>query len=205
METKGRFPFKWASGKRKESYFPRTIGILGAGRGTGATHFTFMTASYLTGVLRESCAVLEWTDHGDFERVKQLAGCSMKSALFFTLLETDFYPKAGETSLVLCKNRVYDNVIVDYGEWREEVLGEFFRCDRQFVVGSLSEWRLEALTEAAVRRRQGFHWETLTVFGSEEARKNLEKRQRSPVRRVPVSLDVFQITEQIIDFYQQLF
>lgn len=182
------------------------IGIIGTGRGVGVTHFTVMTAGYLGGVLRKRCAVLEWNSHGDFRNMRKLCVKEQSQAGCFHILEADYYERAGIDTLLLCKKSGYQAEIVDYGTVRDGNLEEFLRCDRQFVLGSLSEWQMETFLEFERKGKKAEKsWKTLVSFGSEEARKNVEKRLNTPIYRIPVSVDVFAVTGEIIGFYQQFF
>ncbi|MFV0240994.1 MAG: hypothetical protein ACK5H4_13260 [Lacrimispora sphenoides] len=182
------------------------IGIIGTGRGVGVTHFTVMTAGYLGGVLRKRCAVLEWNRHGDFRNMRKLCVKEQSQAGCFHILEADYYERAGIDTLLLCKKSGYQAVIVDYGTVRDGNLEEFLRCGRQFVLGSLSEWQMETFLEFERKGKKAEKsWKTLVSFGNEEARKNAEKRLNTPIYRIPVSVDVFAVTGEIIGFYQQFF
>ncbi|GLC83246.1 hypothetical protein [Lacrimispora brassicae] len=182
------------------------IGIIGTGRGVGVTHFTVMTAGYLGGVLRKKCAVLEWNSHGDFRNMRKLCGKERAQAGCYQILEADYYERAGIDTLLLCKKSGYQAVIVDYGAVKEGNLEEFLRCDRQFVLGSLSEWQMEAFLEFEGKgKKVEKGWKTLVSFGSEEARRNAEKRLKIPISRIPVSVDAFAVTGEVIGFYQQFF
>ncbi len=133
------------------------------------------------------------------EKEQSQAGC-------FHILEADYYERAGIDTLLLCKKSGYQAVIVDYATVRDGNLEEFLRCDRQFVLGSLSEWQMETFLEFERKGKKAEKsWKTLVSFGSEEARKNAEKRLNIPISRIPVSVDVFAVTGEIIGFYQQFF
>lgn len=190
----------------KKTAAQEIIGIIGAGRGVGVTHFAIMTAGYLTGVLRKRCAVLEWNSHGDFGNMRKICKKDGRPNQVSRILDTDYYERAGIDTLLLCKKAGYQAVIVDYGSVMEGNLEEFLRCDRQFVLGSFSEWQMKAFLEFEGKgKRAERSWETLAVFGSEEARKNMEKRLGVPVRRIPVSVDAFIVTGEAISFYQSYF
>lgn len=182
------------------------IGIIGTGRGTGVTHFSIMTAGYLSGVMRMRCAVLEWNQHASFSCMSATCCSGKKGENPFRVLETDYFGKAGIDTLLLCKKSGYQAVIVDYGTAKEGNLEEFFRCSRQFVIGSLSEWQIGEFLEFEKRGiKTKKSWESLVSFGSEDARKSLEKRLKVPVRRIPLSIDPFSVTAETISFYEQLF
>ncbi len=204
---KGKAKTVWEffkSGKKPASQ--EVIGIIGTGRGVGVTHFTVMTAGFISGVLRKRCAVLEWNSHGDFLNMRRVCTKDKGTDGFFRILEADYYEKAGIDTLLLCKKSGYQDLIVDYGTIKEGNLEEFLRCERQFVLGSLSEWQMKAFLEFEGRERKAEKsWDTLIAFGSEQARKNMEKRLGFPVGRIPVSVDAFVVTSNIIDFYQRYF
>lgn len=186
---------------------PRIIGVAGTGGKTGVTHFSIMAAGYLNGVRGYRCAVLEWNDSGTFELLMKNCLDTKKGASLscFTILSVDYYGNAGPETLLLCKKRQYHDVIVDYGAINGKNWGEFLRCDRQFLVGSMTEWQTGAFLEAAGRwKKADVSWETLVVFGSEETRKNMEKALKLPIRRIPVSVDAFLVTGEVIEFYQQI-
>lgn len=192
--------------RRKKTANQEVIGIIGTGRCVGVTHFAVMTAGYLSGVLRKRCAVLEWNSHGDFACMRKVCTEDKGKTGVFQALEVDYYEQAGIDTLLLCKKSGCQKVIVDYGTVREGNLEEFLRCDRQFVLGSLSEWQMEAFLEFEGKGKKAEKsWETFVSFGSEEARKNMEKRLKRPVRRIPVSVDAFVVTGEMLTFYQKLF
>lgn len=204
---KGKKKSIWSLRKhRKNTANQQVIGIIGTGRCVGVTHFAVMTAGYLSGVQRKRCAVLEWNSHGDFAGMRKVCADEKGKAGVFRVLEVDYYGQAGINTLLLCKKSGCQTVIVDYGTVGEGNLEEFLRCDRQFVLGSLSEWQMEAFLEFEGKGKKAEKsWETFVCFGSEEARKNMEKRLKHPVRRIPVSVDAFVVTAEVLKFYQRLF
>lgn len=192
--------------KKGRSSEQLVIGIIGTGRGVGTTHFSLITAGYASGILGKRCAVLEWNSHDDFTRIHQICKKDEKSAGVFRMLEADYYKKAGVNTLLLCKKAKYQVLIVDYGTVLEGNLEEFLRCDKQFVLGSLSEWQLGAFLEFEKKREKTEKsWETFVAFGSEEARENMEKKLKIRIRRIPFSIDAFAVNGDIIQFYQKFF
>jgi len=191
--------------RRKKVGNQEVIGIIGTGRSVGVTHFAIITAGYLSGVLRRRCAVLEWNSHGDFASMRNVCANEIEQSGVFKILEVDYYEQAGINTLLVCKKSGCQMVIVDYGTIKEGNLEEFLRCDRQFVLGSLSEWQMKAFLEFERKgKKAGKSWDTLMVFGSEEARKNMEKKLNILIHRIPVSVDAFTVTGEMISFYQQL-
>lgn len=183
----------------------RTLGIIGACRGTGVTHLAVGAANYLTSVKRQKTAVLEWNDHGDFIRMGSFCERSINAGVSYGILNVDYYPQAGAGELVSCLNGDYRYIILDYGEITRQRFLDCARCDRKVIVGSLSEWQAEAFLEIVKEGQQrNKGWQYAIVFGSEEARVELEKCFRIPVRRVPGFVDAFAVTHADIRFFTEL-
>jgi len=186
-------------------YAWRTLGLMGAGRGTGVTHLAVWAANYLTSVKREKTAVLEWNDHGDFMRIGSFCEKNLNAGVPYEILNVDYYPQAGAGELADCLNGDYQYIIMDYGEITKQRFLDCSRCDKKVIVGSLSEWQAEAFLEIIKEGQQrDKSWQHVLVFGSEETRKELEKRFRISVRRVPASMDAFVVTHIGIRFFTEL-
>ena len=167
----------------------------------GTSHLAISLANYLTGVKRKKTALLEWNDHGDFERIGRFAGKewretdqSRNKGEVFRIMEVDYYKMADPSVLSFCLGRDYHYIILDYGEATESSLCECARCDRKILVGSLNEWKAEAFLEVAV------------ASGGEDTRREIEKLFRCRLQRLPASADAFRITrEEILCFEDLLF
>lgn len=186
------------------------------------THLAVWTANYLTGICRETTAVLEWNDHGDWERLGRFcqvrarakgptdAGIGKRRAKAqngpdFQILEVDYYAGAGAGTLAECLNKPYRRILIDFGEMTGERLAECARCDRKVIVGALNEWQGEACLQAAgAAAKLGKSWRCAAVFGSEETRKELEKAFRMSCLRIPFSRDAFAVTPGQRDFFEGL-
>jgi hypothetical protein len=182
----------------------RTMGIIGSCRSVGVTHLAVWTANYLTGVRRERTAVLEWNTHGDFDRMGQFCKGDGKKGLY-RILEVDYYAQAGMEELADCLNKDYQYIIVDYGEITGHKLLDCARCDLKVIVGSLSEWQAKMFSGAVTEdRKRDKSWRYAVAFGSEEARKRMERCFRIQVQRIPDSRDVFAVTHADIGFFTEL-
>lgn len=182
----------------------RTLGIIGAGRGTGVTHLSVWAANYLTGVRRGRTAVLEWNSHGDFMRMAEFCGSPGKG-IPYKILEADYYAQAGARELAECLNKNYRYVIVDYGEITGQGFADCARCDLKVIVGSLSEWQAKMFSGAVTgKEKRDTSWRYAIAFGSEEARKRMERCFRIPVKRIPDSRDVFVVTRADMNFFTEL-
>ena len=184
----------------------RVIGVTGAGRGTGATHLSILCANYLASCMQRKVSVIQWNSHGDFQKVEHmLAGNSRQdSALVkYPLFEADYYKTGDPRLLAQCMEDAYDDIIIDFGEMRDAIRGEWLRCSIQVITASLSEWKLEAFLELLSEeegRRAG--WIYTAAFGSEDTRKEIEKQFRISLNRIPLSVDAFSVDRGIMDWFK---
>lgn len=188
------------------------IGLAGCGRGVGTSHLAISLANYLTGVKRKKTALLEWNDHGDFERIGRFAGKewretdqSRNKGEVFRIMEVDYYKMADPSVLSFCLGRDYHYIILDYGEVTESSLCECARCDRKILVGSLSEWKAEAFLEVLEQAgNRDESWRMAVVSGGEDTRREIEKLFRCRLQRLPASADAFRITREEIPCFEDL-
>lgn len=122
-------------------------------------------------------------------------------------MEVDYYKMADPAVLSHCLSRDYHYIIMDYGEATEKNLYECAHCDRKILVGSLSEWKVEAFLEILEQtERRDKSWRMAVVAGGEDTRKEIESMFRCRLQRIPASVDAFRITqEEILCFETLLF
>lgn len=203
METKDR---KNRSPKGlAEKEIPRLIGIGGAGRRVGCTHFSIMMLNYLTGYKRRKAALLEWNPSGDFERVELICTGRSHGQKPYRVLEGDYFKAAGPRELAAAFRSNYDDILIDFGSLMETVSVEFLRCEKQFLIGSFSEWQEMEFREFVRKNNTGSSgWRYLAAFGSEETRREFKKRPGIFVERIPFSADAFSVTKEIGLFFEAL-
>lgn len=56
----------------------KVTGIIGAGRGTGVTHFSIQAANYFCSWKQRKTAVIQWNSHKDTERMRNFLEASGK-------------------------------------------------------------------------------------------------------------------------------
>ncbi len=181
---------------------PHIIGIAGAARGMGATHLTLMLANYLQGACGRRTAVLEWNNHGDFSRFGKLCTGQKKEKDCYRIQGVDYYPLAGADCLIECVDAGYQQVLIDFGTIEEKSYVEFIRCHAVWILMSFSEWQMEAFGELAgwEESRIKENWQFFTVFGSEESRIEWNKRRKPKILRVPLSVDAFTVTRELMEW-----
>lgn len=107
--------------------------------------------------------------------------------------------------LARCMDGSYDDIIIDFGEMRDSIQTEWRRCTVKIVTASLSEWKLKAFMELLTgeeERRTG--WIYTAAFGSEDIRKEIERRFQVPLRRVPLSADAFSVDYRVMEWFGEI-
>jgi len=184
---------------------PRLIGIGGIGHSVGCTHFSIMMANYLAGYRRRNTVLLEWNRSGDFERLEKVCTGINHEEKRFCVLDVQYRKDAGIKELTEVLGNNIDEILIDFGAVNEELPPELLRCEKQFLVGSFSEWQ-EMRFRGFVRENENGNrsWKYLAAFGSEETRREFRRRPGISVGRIPFSADAFSVTTESCSFFQQL-
>ena len=184
---------------------PRLMGIGGIGHSVGCTHFAIMMANFLAGYQRRKTVLLEWNRSGDFERLEKVCTGINREVKCFRVLDVQYWKAVGIKELSEVLGNDVDEILIDFGAVDEEMPPEFLRCERQFVVGSFSEWQEMCFREFVRKNENGKKsWNYLAAFGSEETRREFRRRPGISVGRIPFSADAFSVTKEGCSFFQQL-
>ena len=88
---------------------------------------------------------------------------------------------------------------------RQSIRAEWLRCEVKIVMTALSEWKLEAFLELLSEeegRRAG--WIYTAAFGSEDTRKQIERRFGISLVRVPLSVDAFSVDYETMQWFERI-
>lgn len=184
----------------------RVIGIAGCGHGVGCTHFSIMLLNYLTGFQRRRSALLEFDRSGNLERLEKVCTGKVREEKHFRILDGDYYKNAGPGEFGAAFQIKYEDILIDFGSVWEGDIGEFWRCEKRFLVGSFSEWQQDCFREFELGMKTDGKksWQSLAVFGSEETRREFARRYRIHTERIPFSADAFAVTEECRKFFKRL-
>ena len=190
----------------------QVMGIAGAGRGTGVTHFVIQAANYLCSCRQKKTAILQWNPQKDLEKIRAFLGAggkedsrSFKKKDHFRLLGVDYYYEGDPAVLAACMEKKYQEILIDFGEVRDEVFPEWLRCSEKILIADLSEWKLESfLGLFTEKEKTGKDWICLTAFGSEIVRKEIERQFRLSVKRIPLSVDAFSVDIQTMEWFADI-
>ncbi len=116
----------------------QVMGIAGAGRGTGVTHFVIQAANYLCSCRQKKTAILQWNPQKDLEKIRAFLGAggkedsrSFKKKDHFRLLGVDYYYEGDPAVLAACMEKDYQEILIDFGKVREEIFPEWLRCTKK--------------------------------------------------------------------------
>ncbi len=200
-------PMKGAKKPEKNS---RIIGIAGAGRGTGVTHMCILTANYMASALDRRTALIQWNDHGGLEGLREICLADLKQctdieAHKYKIFGVTYYTHGSPQILTGCLDGPYEETIIDFGELRQEVREDWLRCSVQILMGALCEWKLKAFLGHLAEDRGGRGRRIyMAAFGSEDMRKQIERRFRITLIRVPFSADAFSVDRGLMEWFDRI-
>lgn len=170
----------------------------------GVTHLALLAANYLQGVQGKKTAVLEWNDHGDFNRLGKICTGQMHNTSCYRIQHVDYYPQAEGGRLMECMAAGYQEILIDFGSVEKQVFIELTRCSVVWLIVSFSEWQMDAFWEIAGSKDHAGKesWQFLAAFGSEESRKQWNKRHKPKILRIPFSADAFTITRDMLEWME---
>lgn len=186
------------------------IGIAGSGPSVGVTHFSLMTAAYLSGVLCRRTAVLEQNESGSFAQLEKIfrTGKRRKKPVIdgagqpFEIRGIFFYQKAERAEWYDCSERGMEAMVIDFGALTQKNQDAFFRCSRCFLVGSVSGWQLADFAALATEKQKWKKWcEYFVSFGEEEAVKMAEQYLDIRIRRIPLQKNALMVTGESMTFF----
>lgn len=116
----------------------QVMGIAGAGRGTGVTHFVIQAANYLCSCRQKKTAILQWNPQKDLEKIRAFLGAggkedsrSFKKKDHFRLLGVDYYYEGDPAVLAACMEKDYQEILIDFGKVRETLWTRTQKADRE--------------------------------------------------------------------------
>lgn len=123
----------------------------------------------------------------------------------FRLLEVDYYIGGDSQVLARCMDGSYDDIIIDFGELREDIHAEWLRCGMTFITAALEDWKLEAFLEfLSGEEKLGDRWIYATAFGSEQTQHEIERQFHISLNRIPLSADAFSVDRAAMGWFEKI-
>lgn len=104
------------------------IGIAGAGIRSGATHNSIVLGNFLR-ANNQMTAVLEYAQRPALQSVCEATGASFYNEGYFSLKGVDYYPECDRERLTAVAGRLYDYIIMDFGNYADADQILFNKCD----------------------------------------------------------------------------
>ena len=196
--------------KRDSANQMNSIGIAGSGPAVGVTHFSLMTAAYISGVLCRRTAVVEQNDHGSLAKLKKVLQTEKKrekpviegEKQPFEIKGIFFYQKADGAKLYDFSERGIETAVIDFGTLTDNNEDDFFRCSRRFLVGSVSEWQLADFAVLMANKQKWKKWcEYFISFGEEKTAAMTEQYLDIRIRRIPLQSNTLIVTGESMAFF----
>lgn len=183
------------------------IGFLGLDSGVGTTHLAIATANYIVTRWGLSAAVVELGNHPCIQDMDP--DLCVEEHHCFHLDGVSYYPHTELQQIPEVMNDPYQFLILDLGCDVGSVWQEFLRCDKKFMVGSLSPWRISRV-ENNISRLYSFILNKklsccfITLSDSSYEKKRIQNTYHVPVRTMPFIADPFWLVKDQLSFFQQL-
>lgn len=126
----------------------------------------------------------------------------------FTIYDVDYYPAVSIGEIPQILNHGYCYLLYDFGVLSEQNLGEFLRCDRKIVIGSLAPWKepfyQKFIQSTFFNQRSGEDFYYLVLFGDKNDIHNFQKKFHLPMTQIPFIQNPFHIEKEQFPFLQEL-
>lgn len=122
------------------------IGIAGAGIRSGATHNSIVLGNFLR-ANNQMTAVLEYAQRPAMQSVCEATGASFYNEGYFSLKGVDYYPECDRERLTAVAGRLYDYIIMDFGNYADADQILFNKCDVRIIISGSKPWELANLEE----------------------------------------------------------
>lgn len=180
---------------------PLTIGILSLSGGSGGMHLGLMLANYLTSKKRLK-GVLVISDRHRFKQLLKRAGEEEELVIRGVSIQP-----FEQDEIAGIMNKGFDFVIFSLQNGKEDGWEEFLRCKRCYIVENFSEWKEEKMTGFVQENRKfsGFgQWRFFYAFGAGDYVKEIERRLRIPIKKIPWNQDAFLVLRDSFSFLESL-
>lgn len=122
-----------------------TIGISGASPKIGVTHAAITLAMTLRRRGYMVC-LIELNGSGTFQKIRNSFNAKMNGT-FFKVDGVDLYPDADKHILAEAKTNAYNFLILDFGNYINSDIEEYFKCHEKIMIVGSKPWEMESLTE----------------------------------------------------------
>ncbi len=186
----------------------RTIGIIGANRGAGATYTGMLLASYFGIENKIRTAFLECNNHGDFDRLQDAFEWSREDKRTFSFDRITFFKKVASNEIPEIMSDYYECYILDFGtdyvSWKDE----FIRCGLKIIVGDRALWnqlKTAALVKSLENIRGSENWIYIIPYANKKILKGISSKTGKYFIKIPYETDYTLLSKETIKLFDRLF
>lgn len=120
------------------------VGIAGAAPRMGSTHNSIVAANYLR-KNNQMTAILEMNGTRAFEKICEAQRAKMFEEGYFSLRGVDYYPECGRERVTAISGKLYNFIILDFGDYRQADKILFNQCGVRMIFAGTKPWEMDAL------------------------------------------------------------
>lgn len=120
------------------------IGIVGAGRRMGSTHNSIVLANSLR-ENNQMVAIMEMNDTKAFQKACEAQKAKIFDEGYFSLQGVDYYPESDRERVISVSGKLYNFLILDFGNYEECDKVMFNKCDVRLVFCGTKSWEMDCL------------------------------------------------------------
>lgn len=122
------------------------IGISGSGPRRGSTHNSIVLANFLR-EHKQMVAVMEMNTSGAFAKICEEKKAKVFEEGYFSLQGIDFFPSCSIERLMAVAGKLYNFLILDFGNYYTTDKLYFNKCDVRMIFSGVKSWETEPLED----------------------------------------------------------
>lgn len=120
------------------------VGIAGAGQRMGCTHNSIVLANFLR-ENNQMVAVMEMNSSNAFMKFCNAQNAKYFEEGYFSLKGSDYYPECDKKRLTAVSGKLYNFIILDFGNYDEADRVSFNKCDVRIIFSGTKPWETDNL------------------------------------------------------------
>lgn len=122
------------------------VGVSGTGRRMGSTHNSIVIANFLR-EQRQMVAVMEMNPTKVFNALCEQFRAKLFEEGYFTISGVDYYPSCDRERLTAVSGKLYNFIILDFGDYAAADKVLFNKCDVRIILSGTKPWELPGLEQ----------------------------------------------------------
>lgn len=122
------------------------VGVAGCGPRSGSTHNSIVIANFLRSQ-NHMTAVMEMNPTKAFQAFCEAHKAKLFNEGYFSLNGVDYYPECDEQRVTAVSGKLYNFILLDFGDYGQSDKVLFNRCDIRIVFTGTKPWELGKLEE----------------------------------------------------------